>query len=1124
MHMKKELFMKGKKIPLLLNFKWSLFNVSLLFLCLFLGSSIESYASTEKNHNSETLLQKKTARITGEIKDDSGELLLGVSVIVKGTSIGTVTNTEGRYVLTNVPAGKQVLEASYIGHEKQTINVNIGESEEKVVNMTLRPTLFQLEEVTVTALGIRKADKALGYAISKVSSEDLNNTVSNNWMSGLAGKVAGLNFDQSSAGPGGSMRVTLRGEGSLSHDKNTALFVIDGIPLNSDITPSNTGGGYSNADAPIDYGGGAGDLNPEDIESVSVLKGPSATALYGSRAANGAIIITTRSGSKSKGLGVTVNSSLTLEQAGFWPDFQNEYGAGNYSKNNRDDVVPKPFSWWTVGGTSRFWSRYNFGEKFDGQLRYMYASKNWETNEYNLLPYEPMDWYKGFFETGVTYNNSVSIDSNTGKGGSFRFSIRDTRNEWIVPNTGYNSQNINFSATQEINKYITMSTKMTYYRKNSDNLPMSGYSTSSPLYTLIWAPAAVDIDDFKEEYFSGRLKQIHQENMGTSNLINYDSDNPYFQVYEQLNDMTRDRVFGNASITINLIPKKLTLIARTGMDWSGEFRTQRKPYYSVSNRTGMYREQNVNSFEMNNDFLLSYKDKFGDFDLNASFGGNNMVNQYRAITQTAPKLFTYNVYQLQNSDGQIISSNIRRDKSINSFFGFISADWKGILFAEVTGRNDWSSTLAKGNNSYFYPSVNTSLLLDQAFNFKENAPWVDIMKVRASWANVGNDTDPYQLDQVYSNSDFTSAYTLSGVIRNKNLKPENIESWEIGIDTRLFRNRLSFDVTYYDAATTNQIINVPTSWETGASSQVINAGKVTNKGIEIATRIQPLRSKNWNWYMNLNWSKNWNKLVELAPGVELWQLNTSNTVGSRVFVYAFPGTELGRIYGAGYLRAPEGAYYMDGNQKVNVAGQVIVDPVTGNPVLGEELLDLGSIFPDWKAGMTQTITYKNFTLNLTFAGQYGGKAYSVTNFALSYMGKLTNTLEGRYEGLIHEGVNLNPDGTYTKNTKITTDIVDYYNTVVWNRNNVEQNTFSTSFLKMKECRLDYKLPAATLKRIGFIQSAFVGVYATNLFMLTDWPQYDPEVAAFGGGSLNRGVETGGYPMTRTYGFNLKVSF
>ncbi|MDO9634306.1 MAG: SusC/RagA family TonB-linked outer membrane protein [Paludibacter sp.] len=1122
--MKNELFIKGESIPLLFNHKWRLFPISLLLLCLFFYSPVKSYASTEKSNTKEALLQSKSGKIVGEIKDDSGELLLGVSVLIKGTTIGTITNAQGRYVLNNVPQGRYVVEASYIGHDKQSINVSLEDIEERVVNITLRPSLLQLDEVTVTALGIKKSDKAIGYAISKLSSEDLNNTVSSNWMSGLSGKVAGLNFDQSSAGPGGSMRVTLRGEGSLSHDKNTALFVIDGVPLNSDITPSNSGGGYANADAPIDYGGGAGDLNPEDIESVSVLKGPSATALYGSRAANGAIIITTRSGSKSKGLGVTVNTSMTLEQAGFWPDFQNEYGAGNYSKNNRTDVMPREFSWWTVDGTSRFWSRYNFGEKFEGQQRYMYASKNWETNEFNRLPYEPMDWYKGFFETGVTYNNSVSIDSNTGKGGSFRFSLRDTRNDWIVPNTGYNSQNINFSATQEINKVISMSTRMTYYRKNSDNLPMSGYSTSSPLYTLIWAPAAVDVKDFQDEYFTGRLIDIHQQNLGTSNLINYDSDNPYFQVYEQLNTMTRDRVFGNASINITLIPKKLNLIARTGMDWSGEFRTQRKPYYSVSNRTGMYREQNVNSFEMNNDFLLSYKDKFGDFGVNASFGGNNMVNQYRSVSQTAPKLFTYNVYQLQNSDGQIISSNFRKSKSINSFFGFVSADWKGIIFAEITGRNDWSSTLAPGYNSYFYPSVNTSFLLDQAFNFKDNAPWVDLMKLRASWANVGNDTDPYQLEQVYNNSDFTSAYQLSGRIQNKFLKPENIESWELGIDTRLFRNRLSFDVTYYDAATTNQIINVPTSWDTGASSQVINAGKVTNKGIEISTRFQPVKTKNLSWYMNLNWSKNWNKLVELAPGVELWQLNTSNTVGSRVFVYAFPGTELGRIYGAGYVRAPEGSYYMDGDEKISCAGQVIVDGTTGNPILGEDLLDFGSIYPDWKAGMTQTLSYKNFTLNMTFSGQYGGKAYSVTNFALSYMGKLTNTLEGRYDGLIHEGVNLNPDGTFSENTKITTDIVDYYNTVVWNRNNVEQNTFSTSYLKMKECRLDYKLSSKVLKQIGFLQSAFLGVYATNLFSITDWPQYDPEVASFGGGSLNRGVETGGYPMTRTYGFNLRVSF
>lgn len=978
----------------------------------------------------------------------------------------------------------------------------------------------------------------MGYAVAKVGGDDLNNTISSNWLSGMQGRVAGLNFDQSSAGPGGSMRVTLRGEGSLSHDKNTALFVIDGVPVSSDITPSTSGGGYSNTDAPIDYGGGIGDLNPEDIESVSVLKGPAATALYGSRAANGAIIITTKSGAKTKGLGVTINSSLTLEKAGFWPDFQNEYGSGNYSSNaiaGQPEQIPPPMSsWWTHGDIRRYWSRYNFGPKLDGTPTYMYASRNWETDEYTLMPFVAQDWYKGFFETGSTYSNSISIESNSGNGGSFRLSVRDVRNDWIAPNTGYNSQNVSFSAQQELNKRLNLSVRATYSRRNSDNLPMSGYSTSSPLYSLIWVASNVSVEDFKDEYFSGRLKRLYQEYSAADNTIatthlrnftNYESDNPYFQMYEQLNTLKRDRVFGNASLEVTLIPDKLTLTGRTGMDWGGDFRTQRKPYFSKGNVQGWYREQTVNSFEMNNDFLLLYRDTFGDIDFSASFGGNNMVSQYHSIRQTAPRLYTPDVYQLQNSDGAIITNNFRRQKSINSFFGFFSASWKNMIYLEATGRNDWSSTLAPGNNSYFYPSINTSILLDEAFNFKENVPSIDMLKVRASWANVGNDTDPYQLEQVYSNSDFVSAYRLSGAIQNYHLRPENVESWEFGVDMRMFKNRVSLDVAYYDAATTDQIINVPTSWDTGSSSQVINAGKVTNKGVEVALRVQPVRSRTWNWTVDMNWSKNWNKLVELAPGVDLWQLNTSNTVGSRVFVYAYPGTELGRIYGTGYERAPEGAYYTDeSGQRVDVSGQVIVNAATGNPVLGEELQDFGSIYPDWKGGFSQTISYKNVSLNMSFVGQYGGKAYSVTNFALSYMGKLKNTLPGRYEELVHPGVNLNPDGTYSPNTKITTDIVDYYNTVVWNRNNVEQNVHSTSYLKMKEVRLDYRVPAKFCEQTGFIQNASVGIYATNLFVLTDWPQYDPEVASFGGGSLNRGVETGAYPMTRSYGFNLKVSF
>jgi len=1072
--------------------------------------------------------QPRYAQASGFIKDaETGETLIGVTIHVKGANIGTITNPDGSFILNRLPIPEQTLEISYVGYKKQSIKLSdLKEGEMRKVDIMMVPGI-KLDDVVVTALGLKREEKALGYSVSKLDNEDFTNTVSSNWLNGLSGKVAGLNFDASSAGPGSSIRVTLRGEGSLSHDKNTALFVIDGVPIGSDMVASNSEGGYSNTDAPIDYGNGASDLNPDDIESVSVLKGPAATALYGSRAANGAIIITTKAGRTTKGLGVSINSSVTIEKASFWPDFQNEYGAGDFRRQTTgpQEVTPGEFSFWTVGDTPRRYSRYAFGAKLDGSPRYLYASKNWETNEFEKLPFVPQDWYKGFFDTGVTYTNHMAIDGNNGKGTSIRFTVKDTRNDWIVPNTGFNTQNIHLAATQRLNPNMKLNAKVTYYRKNSDNLPMAGYNTSSPLYTLIWSPTSVSVDDYYNEYISGRINKIYSEGGKTNQLINATSDNIYFQAYEQLNTMSRDRVYGNASLDINFIPNKLDLTLRSGMDLNSEFRTQRKPFYSAGSMSGMYKEQSVYGFEMNNDFLLSYKDRFNDFDLNASFGGNNMYYKSRNVQMKASKLLEPDLYNIRNSDGQLFTSSDLRRKSINSFYGFVSTSWKGMVFLEVTGRNDWSSTLAPGNNSYFYPSVNTSILLSEMFNMQK-LPWIDLLKVRASWANVGNDTDPYQLMQVYDNSsNFMGSYKMSGKILNYDLKPENIESWEFGLEARLFDDHLGLDFTYYDSKTTDQIINVPSDYATGASSRVINAGKVTNKGIEIAARINPVKTKDFKWTINLNWSKNWNKLVELAPGVELWQLNSRNTIGSRVFVYAYPGTELGRIYGAGYERAPEGSFYKDANgNKIDCSGQVIVDKATGNPVLGTERLDHGSIYPDWKAGMNQTVTYKNVSLSMSFSAQLGGKAYSVTNFALSYMGKLKNTLEGRYDGLIHEGVNLNNDGTYVPNKTITTDIVDYYNVYVWNRNNVEQNTFSTSYLKMKECRISYRLPKKLLKKLKVVQGLDFAVYATNLFCITKWPQYDPEVASFSGSSLNKGVEVGGFPMTRTYGANLKLSF
>ncbi|MCS2582850.1 TonB-dependent receptor [Bacteroides sp. BFG-551] len=366
-------------------------------------------------------------------------------------------------------------------------------------------------------------------------------------------------------------------------------------------------------------------------------------------------------------------------------------------------------------------------------------------------------------------------------------------------------------------------------------------------------------------------------------------------------------------LDISLIKNKLNLALRSGMDMSNDFRTQRKPFYSNGYMSGMYKEQTVYNLEMNNDFLLSYKDRFGDFDINASLGGNSMYSNYRNVIITASRLLEPGIYMLRNSDGNLLVNPTRRRKGINSFYGFANIGWRNMLYLELTGRNDWSSTLAPGNNSYFYPSVNVSVLLDEVFNLHQRASWIDMLKIRGSWANVGNDTDPYELEQVYNNSDFVGSYLLSNKVQNYNLKPENVESWEFGLEARMFKNRLGLDFTFYNTNTTDQIINVPADYATGASSRIINAGKVNNKGIEISANIKPVRTRDWKWNMTLNWSKNWNKLVELAPGVNLWQLNTKNTIGQRVFIYAYPGKELGRIYGTGYERAPEGAFYWDEN-------------------------------------------------------------------------------------------------------------------------------------------------------------------------------------------------------------------
>ena len=1071
---------------MLMNFK---FYVKRFLLSLFLV-----LAST-------MLYAQKKADITGTVYDSDGTTpAVGCAVTIEGTPTGVITDINGKYKIRG--GETQTLVFSSLGYKTQKILIG----PKTRIDVTLEADSQEIEGVVVTALGIKRDEKALGYAVTKVDNDVLTSTVSSNWMNALSGKVAGLNFDQASTGPGGSMRVTLRGETSINMNGGTALFVVDGVPITSSTTSSTSESAYNSTDGAVDFGNAAGDINPEDIENVSVLKGPAATALYGSRAANGAIIITTKSGRTTKGIGVTFSSSVSFEKAGFWPDFQYEYGAGRFGGN--------PYSFYSVDGVSRNWSSYAFGDKFDGHLTYEWPSLN-DDGTYTMMEWRPRNFFAGFFDTGVTWNNNISVSGNNGKGTSVRVSVTDVRNDWIVPNTGYKQQTFSISLSQQINKYIKLDAKVNYYRKDSDNLPMTGYGGSSIMYPLLWNTPNVDAQWFKADYKKwvregGDLSKSTQH-------VSANGNNPYYTAYEQLNKLDRDRVFGNLAATINFT-EELSLILRCGMDLNNDFRTQQKPKGAKTYINGMYKEQTVFDYEMNNDFLLRYTKKLNEFDLSASFGGNNMMQSYRSNTSLAESLVVDRDYRLSNSVDRPKVTSIRRQKSINSFYGLISASWRNMIFLDVTGRNDWSSTLAPGNNSYFYPSVSGSVILSDLLHI--DTPMVNFLKVRASWANVGNDTSPYQLLNYYNNSSFTGGFNMPTNKANYNLKPENVESWEFGVEGRFFDSRLTFDVAFYNATTTNQIISVPVDITTGVYNTIVNAGEINNRGWEVSARIQPVRNKNIRWDMNFTWSRNRNKVVELAPNLDSWTIAT----GPRGEIRAVPGGSLGDLYGSGYEKAPKGSYVTaDDGSTIDVSGWDIVDS-DGYPVLASEFENLGNTQADWKAGWMNSISYKNFRLSFSFSAQWGGQAYSFTNAMLGYRGKIKATLPGRYDGLIHKGVNQNADGTYSINKTVTASIESYYNLRVFNRDNVVNNTFSTSFLKMKDIRLEYSLPKKIAAKTKVLQGASIAFFATNLFCWTNWPQFDPEIATMNGSEITKGFETAAFPMTRTYGVNLKLQF
>lgn len=1039
-----------------------------------------------------TVSKEERVRISGTVMDaETGETLPGVNIIIKGTTKGTTTDLDGKFSLT-VDAGESLV-FSYVGYDRQEILV------QNQTELTVRMQLDSesLGEVVVTALGIKREEKALGYATQKVDSEELLDARSNNWSDALRGKVAGLNVLSAGSGPMNSSQISLRGDNSLNPNGNFALIVVDGVPMNSGLTSSGVGNAYgagSGNDVPVDFGNGIADLNPDDIENITVLKGASATALYGSRAANGALIVTTKSGAKkSKGLGVTVNSNFSFQNVLKWPDYQYEYGQGTGRAFNADGDL-----YYTYGvsddGASTGGTSSAFGPKFEGQSYFQYDPTLEGQSAERVLwrPYE--DNVKGFWRTGFNMINAVSLDGSS-ETGSLRASITQTKNEWIMPNTGFDRLVAALSASQQISKKLRLNAKVNYTNKNSDNLPATGYNNQSIAYFMIFQNPSIDLEWYRPIWKQG------QENVDQVHPFSSFIDNPYLIAYEMTNSVNNNSVFGNlsANYTFN---EHFELMLRTGLAMSQEERAQQRPYSTANFQRGYYKEQNITNYEQNSDFLFTYTGNLAEkISLRASAGGNHMSRKYRMMSAYVDGLVIPGVYKLANGVNNPVLSTSNSNRVINSLYGLVSMDFDEKVFLDITGRNDWSSTLPVQNNSFFYPSVSTSFVLSDIFTLPTQ---ISFAKLRVSGAQVGNDTDPYRTSKYYGQSEFPGSASVPSTLYNVDFKPEITSSFETGIEMIFFQRRLGFDLNYYSSVTKNQILEVPVDITTGFSSAILNAGKVKNHGVELVLNGSPIKTNDFQWNSFVTWAKNKNEVLSLPDEVDGSQVIGT---GGNASIIAKVGGTTGDIYGFGFVRSPEGE---------------IVYGANGLPARPAEIQYIGNAYAKWKGGFRNEFVYKNLRVSVLFDGQYGGIVYSQTHHKMSEQGKLAHTLRGREDGfIVGEGVVDNGDGTFSPNTT-QANLADYY-ADYYRRANVESNSFDASFVKLREARVEYAIPARILQRTS-ISQASIALYGRDLAMWTKFPMFDPETAALNGGTLLPGVEMGQLPTPRTMGVNLTLKF
>ena len=1029
----------------------------------------------------------------GTVVDENNVPLPAATVLVKGTGNGISTDFDGNFQI-ELPANNSLLVVSYIGYK----NAEYDTTDQATGIIRLEPDSQQLDEVVVTALGIEREKRSLGYASQELDNEDITTAREPNLLNSISGKVAGLQITNSASGIGGSARVTIRGDASLNINGNSPLFIVDGTPISNQFVGS-AGAGTQDTD----YGNGAAEINPQDIASINVLKGPAAAALYGARAANGAIIITTKKGSsKPNRLGISINSGVTVENILLLPDWQNEYGQGN---NQQFAFVDGNGSGIADGVDESWGPRLDTGlliPQFDSPREDGTRGGDYLVSDSPIIP---TPWVSNpgntedFFNTGFTKTNSIAV-SKSGELGSIRMSYQNLDQEGVVPNTDLRRNSFNLSGVLDLTEKLTLNANVNYIKTDSDNRPSLSYGTESIMYLFIWYGRQINTNSLRDYWMPGR-EGLQQFNYN----YNY-HDNPFFNVFENTNSQDKDRVFGNISATYK-ITNDLTLLLRSGRDFYRDLRAKRRAFSTQRFPLGYYREDDVFFEESNSDFLLTYdRDLTKKWSMTLSVGANHFRQKQEYNQTVAPQLINPGIYSFNNTRRPLEVSVNNQNKRINSLYGFARFSYDDKIFLDLTGRNDWSSTLPVENNSYFYPSATLSFVASDVFKLPE---FISFAKLRAAYAEVGNDTDPYKLSSFFINETpfgDNPALTESSLIPNADLKPEITSSYEFGMDLRLFQSRLNLDATYYDGRTKNQIIPISTDISSGYTSKLINAGEVRNYGFEAVLNVVPVKTGNFTWNALFNFSTNKSEVTDL-DGVDY-----TLTERNGAFIQAREGGSISAIYGRGFRRVedPDSEFF----------GQKIVD-ANGIPLRTDDLVYQGDYAPDYTLGFQNSFKYKDFDLSFLFDTRQGGIVVSRTKTIGSTSGQLKETLEGRESGIVAEGVFESSPGVFVRNT-VNVD-ARTYNNRYYERDNVEAAKYDASYTKLREVTLGYTLPKHFTDKLP-IASARFSITGRNLFLWTDNPHFDPETVAVSGGTLQPGVENMSYPSTRTFTFNLQVDF